>query len=140
VGNQYACTLTGSTAALEGFGSLSADGSWFVFGELRNCFQSLNFITVSSPPGCYNAAVGTLTFASTAQRVIARVSALGVVDTSIIISDMAPPSLFGSIVMDTGERYPSFMELHRGRCTVSVTTLQLAASGRPAPISCLPTR
>jgi hypothetical protein len=35
VGNQLACTLTGSTYAHEGFGAASLDGNYFVFGTHR---------------------------------------------------------------------------------------------------------
>jgi hypothetical protein len=63
LGNQYACTLTGYSLAREGFTQLSADGRVLTFG-------------------CYNAPLGTNTFTSSAQRVIARVFANGEIPAS----------------------------------------------------------
>jgi hypothetical protein len=58
VGNQYACTLTSSGAAHEGFAGLSIDGRVLTLG-------------------CYNAPVGSTSYTSSALRVIARIFSNG---------------------------------------------------------------
>jgi hypothetical protein len=79
IGTQRSCTLTGSTYAHEGFGSLSLDGNFFVFP-------------------CYNAQPGTISWPGATERVIARINAMGVVDTSIVVPDFASPNVITSVV------------------------------------------
>jgi hypothetical protein len=89
-GAQMACTLTSNTYAIEGFGAVSLDGGYYVLG-------------------CYNAPPGTLTYLSGAQRVIARISAAtGVVDTTTVVPNFAPPNMITSVIADANTGSPNY--------------------------------
>ena len=49
--------------------------------------------------GCYNATPGSLTFESTAARVIARLFVNGTIDTSLYASDLTFPNVFVSVLL-----------------------------------------
>jgi hypothetical protein len=83
-GANYPCTLTASAYAKEGFLTLSADRTTLLFG-------------------CYAAPPGTNGYSSTAPRVIARVYGSGLVDTSLVVTDVAVyPNVFGSVASQDG--------------------------------------
>ncbi len=87
-GTQAACTLTGSSYAYEGFLSVSQDQRVLMWG----CY--------AVPPG----ATGPGGYLSSALRVIARLFANGVVDTSLVLNDgsCAWPNVISSVVSVDG--------------------------------------
>jgi hypothetical protein len=112
-GNQMACTLTAHSAAHEGFASISADGKVLLVG-------------------CYNLPVGsTLTYQSSAQRVIARLFGNVSIDTSIYLTDaLQSPSVFTSVVSTDGiSQFWVSGSQYTGSDTGTVTPQPAGASG-----------